>query len=661
LQPTTDSDNLGALSRRDQIWYRAKVGEPIGDRLLPLVDKLLSIESDFHAKNLARQRIYRGTWLTPGKYGRNGQRQPFTGALAALTKMGVNVARLNVTKAVCDTFSSRLSKDRPMPSFVTDDSDWDLKSKAKKYRSFIVGQMLETEFDDLSARALEDGTRLGFGYTYIDESDDAILAERVHHNDILFDRRECKYGKPQQAFRIQRVARDYLAELYEDESDYIINEAPPSRMRQSDQYIDDGPTISDLDDYVDVWTAWHLPSTSDSENGRKAIICGNRTLANERWWEPRFPWTMFQLSDPDEGMYPSGFVDDLIEMQYRVNCIIRDIQLNLMVTGRGHYLTHESNRLPVEMLNAMQPFEMVYSGTQATAPVWTAPQPYNPAQMSALDKFVDLMFNISGVSKANAESRSALGAGASGIALDTQYDIDSDRFRGPQRKYARYRLHGAQGYLDASKRVARRRDDGKGKKRSWVATTWKGRDAIQKLDYAAVELKEGTYRLAIEAVGFIPDTRAGKLSVVEQLAKAGVIPQWMVPMLFDEPDLQEANRIILAPIKNALRKMDILVDVDKPAPMPEQYNDLDIELKISKAFYNWIQCENAPQEVQDRFLDYIANVVEAIKQYQPPAPPAPPMAPAEQPMPGGIPMMPQGPVPQPMTIGAPPMPPGMAS
>ncbi len=614
------------------------------------MSQLLSNESDFHSKNLARQRIYRGSWFAGQRTG--SRRQPFTGALAALSKTGIGVARLNVTKAVCDTFSSRLSKDRPMPSFVTDDSDWDLKSKAKKYRSFIVGQMLETEFDDLSRRALEDGTRLGFGYTGIDEADGAILAERIHQNDIIYDRRECKYGKPAQAFRIQRVARDMLSELYKDDAEYILDEAPSSSARLSDNTTDDGPSIGDLSDYVDVWTAWHLPSTSESEDGRKAIIVGDHTLAHEEWIEPRFPWTMFQLSDPDEGMYPQGFVDDLIEMQYRVNCIIRDIQLNLMVTGRGHYLTHETNRIPVEMMNAMQPFEMVYSGTQSTAPQWTAPQPYNVAQMGALKEFIDWMFKISGVSQANAESRSALGAGASGVALDTQYDIDSDRFRGPQSKYARYRLHGAQGYLDASKRVARRRHAAKGKKRSWVATTWKGRDAIEKLDYDAVTLKDGDYRLAIEAVGFIPDTRAGKLSVVEQLAKAGVIPKWMVPLLFDEPDLNESNRVILAPIKWCLRKMEMLIDVDVDAPMPEQYDDLDIELKISKAYYAWIRCEKAPLEVQARYLDYISNLVEAIKLYQPPAPPALPMAPAQLPMPGGMPVMPDGPVPAPMPIGA---------
>lgn len=639
-QPTT--------IQRDQHWYRLPVGAPVHDHVVPYARQLLQNESSFHSKNLARERVYAGNWFS---------NQRLALAVMSIERSGTSVARLNATKAICDTFSSRLSKDRPMPSFVTDDSDWALKRQAKKYREFIVGQMLETEFDDLSRRALHDGTRLGNGFTRIDDNDDAIFAERVPVNDILFDRRECKYGKPQQAIRIQRVARDYLAELFPDEADKILNVAPASQRRKDDSDVDgDGPRLGDLEDYVDTWEAWHLPTLRDSTNGRHVLCYDGGTLVTEDWKEPRFPWAMFRLNDPDWGMYGTGFVDDLIELQYRVNCIVRDIQLNLAATGRGHFLVNEANDVPVEMLSSFQPFKMKYKGAQP--PTWNAPLPFNAAQMGALDKFIGYMFTLSGVSQANAESRSALGAGASGVALDTQYDIDSDRFRGPQANYARYRLDGAQCYLDAAARVSRRRAATKGKKRSWIAVSWKGRDAIQRLDYDKVALEDGTYRLRIEPINFLPDTRAGKLSVVEQLAKAGVIPQWLVPTLFDEPDLQQANAIMLAAFQNCIRKMDDLCDPDIDMPMPEQYNDLDIELKLSTAYYNRVQMDKAPEEIQQRYRDYIELVKDAKTKRDAvaPQPAPPPMAPAEQPMPGGIPLMPQGPVPAPMQIGAPPMP-----
>ena len=644
----------GAIQK--QHWYRMPVGaQDFHDHVVDYAKALCKVESGFHARNAASIRIYRGVDLTKHR-----------DAVSALERIGRGIARLNALKAICDTWSSRLSKDRPMPGFVVDDSDWDLKQKAHKYREFIVGQMLETEFDDLSRQALHDGGRLGFGFTRIDDDVDTVIAERVPFNDILFDRRECTYGKPQQAIRLYRIAKDHLAELYPKHRSVIMN-APSAERRKGDEDATTGPPIGDLDDYVDTYTAIKLPFTADpkDESGRRVLVIPGATLSSEIWHEPRFPWAMFQLLKPDEGLYPDGFVAQLAELQHRVNCIVRDIQLNMAATGRGFFLVNEANDIPVEMLSGMMPFKLKHKGNQP--PQWVTPSPFNAAQVSMLDKFIEEMFNMTGVSRANAESRSSLGGGASGVALDTQYDIDSDRFRMPQANYARYRLDGAQRYLDAAARVARRREADKGKKRSWVATTWKSRDAIQKLDYDKVTLEEGSYRLRIEPIGFLPDTRAGKLSVVEQLAKAGVIPQWMVPALFDEPDLVEANKIILAPYKNCLRKMDELIDVKLPAPMPEPYNNLDLELAVSTAFYNWVQAERAPESVQYRFRVYCDMVTDLIAKKQPapananagfpgaamppPGPPAPPPGPLP-PLPGGVPLMPQGPPPQPPMIGA---------
>lgn len=637
-------------------WHRCSIAEPVHVRLVAHGRVLLENERRFHSKNLARERIYEGITLM-------GHHE----AVAALERGGLGIAKLNALKSIVDTFVSRLSKDKPMPSFVTDAGDWKLKQKAKKFRQFIVGQMLETEFDDLSRDALQDGSILGSGFTRIDDNDDCVFAERMLVNDVLFDRRECKYAKPRQSIVIKRVARDYLCELFPAFRDEI-KRAPASVRREDDKDIDNS-AIGDLDDYVDTWEGIHLPTLRESEDGRHALCIEGCTLVSEEWKEPRFPWAMFRIFKPRQGLYGIGFVDQLVDLQHRVNRIVRDIQLNLEATGRGHYMVHENNSMPPELMNGAAPFIMKYKGSQA--PVWTAPSAYSPAQMGALDRFIQAMYDLSGVSQASATSKSALGAGASGIALDTQYDIDSDRFRLPQSNYARYRLDGAQRYLDAACRVARRRADKKGAKRSFVGVSWKNRDAIQRLDFDSVSLSEEQYRLQIEAVNFIPDTKGGKLSVVEQLLKAGVYPAWLAPTLFDEPDLVQANTILLAKFNNAIRKMDELADEDLPIPVPEPYNDLELELKLVVAYYNNVQRDGAPEEIQDRFRQYADLVIDAIKTKNaadapPPALPPPGempqglppgVAPAELPMPGGVPLMPTGPVPPPMPIGAQPLPP----
>jgi hypothetical protein len=141
-----------------------------------------------------------------------------------------------------------------------------------------------------------------------------------------------------------------------------------------------------------------------------------------------------------------------------------------------------------------------------------------------------------------------------------------------------------------------------------------------------------------------------------------------VPTLFDEPDLVQANGIMLAAFKNACARWTTSPTTICRCRFPSTYNDLDLELKLVTAYYNRMQDERAPDYIQDRFRQYIDLVVNAIKQknggdaapnagVNAPMPGAPPPGPPMPPMPGGLPPMPQGPVPPPTMVGAPP--PGM--
>ena len=46
--------------KRDEHWWRLPVGAPVHKRVVPYGLALLQRESNFHRKNLARERIYRG-------------------------------------------------------------------------------------------------------------------------------------------------------------------------------------------------------------------------------------------------------------------------------------------------------------------------------------------------------------------------------------------------------------------------------------------------------------------------------------------------------------------------------------------------------------------------------------------------------------------------
>jgi hypothetical protein len=593
----------------------------------------------------------------------------YSGALSALSsRMGGDaLARLNVAGGVVDTVSARLSKRRAMPAFRVDNADWSLKRKAKKYREFILGKMSETEFEDLSPQALQDGSVTGHGITQIDDDGNDVCCERILRDELLFDPRELKYGKPWQAIRTMRISRDVLAAKFPAFKSQIRDAANSQRLPHESIDDPDMMELGSLDGYVDVFKAWRRPTDEDAKDGRFAMCIDNATLTYEKWDQPRFPFATFRYKKPQRGYWGLGLVEQVMDIQQRINSIVRAMQMNIDVTSMGSYLVNELYDQPIELMTGARPFKFSWKGPQGMQPQWKAADPLSPQTIQILEFFIRQAFEIPGVSQSAASSKSALGLNASGIALDTQYDIESERFAMVERQYAKYRLDAAQLYLDAAGRVAKRRYEEKGRKKSYVAVSapWRRRDAIERLEYKDVEMKADQYRLEMEPVNYIPDTRAGKFATIQELTQGGIIPQWLAPALYDEPDLARAQLINCAAYYNLERIMEGLGDKNIPMEdlQPEPYHDLPLAEKMGLAYFNHAQSEirigSEDEIVIDRYRQFVDAVLDMkAKASAAEQPAAPPMDPAAMGMPPD-PMAMGGPPGMPPAPGGAPMPPDM--
>jgi hypothetical protein len=636
-------------------WWQKPLGAvDVHDELVSYGRQVQSAYKTAHQLDKVWIRIYEGRALR--RYG---------GALAALGPRlgGDALARLNVSAGVVDTVAARLSKRRAMPAFKVDNADWSLKRKAKRYREFILGKMSETEFEELSPESLTDGAIVGTGITQIDDAGADVCAERVYRHELLHDPRELKYGKPWQAIRTMRVARDVLAAKFPAFKAQIMDAAQSQRLSHEQHDDPDVLELGSLEGYVDLWKAWRRPTNDESKDGRVAYCIDGATLLYEAWESPRLPFATFRYKHPRVGFWGLGLIEQVADIQQRINSIVRAAQMNIDVTSMGSYLVNELYDQPIEMMTGARPFKFGWKGPQGMQPQWKAADPLSPQTLQILEFFIRQAYELPGVSQSAASSKSALGLNASGIALDTQYDIESERFAMVERQYAKYRLDAAQLYLDAAGRVAKRRYEEKGKKQSYVAVTaaWRRRDAIEKLEYKDVEMKADQYRLEMEPVNYIPDTRAGKFSTIQELTGAGIIPSWLAPALYDEPDLQRAQLINCASYYNQERIMEGLGDESIPMEMlqPEPYHELALAEKMGLAYFNHAQSEGAPDEIVDRYRQYVDAVRDLKKKAaegeamnEPPPGAMPPGDPAAMIDPT---MMPPGGAPPPM--GGLPMPP----
>lgn len=625
----------------------------------------------------------------------------------ALEMAGLDASELAVATTIVDTFDARFSKRKTLPMFVVDDAEWSLKRQAQEFRRWLHGKLSEVDFEKVYGECVTDMLVRGDGIAYIDEGPDDVFVERVHRSELLVDPYEAKRGEAavRTMYRFRTVSRDEVIEQFGDGEDGEVTQAIlacPTAPEREESYTADwlaSESRVGSRDVIDLVEAWHLPhrACGDDEDGggRKVVCIANRTLCYMAWKAPRFPIARLTFRKPRRGYWGSGLVERLEPAQRQINKMVADIAQNVAVTGKGVWLVPEQADVPVEKLSGYRPFKLSYRGVKA--PEFVHPQPISVTTLELLRQKIAWAHEMVGAAQWSAQGKSPLGAGASGVAIDTMEDLLSDRHSKAEEACSLFRLDASQCLLDAAGRVAARREDeepandndepedaddqdedddgydspeeadeaekkpkaeAKPKKRAYYAT-WMDKGRLERLDWNQVAMTQEQYRLQLEPVAFLSQSRSGKLAQSAELVKTGVVEQKWASTLFDEPDIAHVNRIRLAPFHNAERMMEVLGDPKKPMPSPEEWHDLDLLLEMTKAYYNRAQNEGAPDEVLSRYLEFGDLVLEVPKMVArkaaADAPPAPAMPPDAM---GGMPPDPMAGGPMPPMPGGPPMDPG---
>lgn len=626
-----DRDDLEPKrSRRNAYWWRNPVSDKtqVHKEIVAHAKWLWQCHAPMRARDRIHARIYRSApSMRSGEYAE---------ALKHLAARGYSRTRLNVSKSITDTAVARLSRKRQMPSMVTDDSDWDFTEKARILTRFMKGKIQETDFDRMTPLCLRDACLRGTGLVKVVCNFGEIVPERTPKREILVDPRDARYGSPRQLHQVKRYAREVLAEMFPEHRERIRDAAPP----MAHYYDDDNPDVimdGDESDQIEVYESWHLPSSPEADDGRHAICIDTATLCFDAWERPRFPFARVHWTPPDEGFWGYGLIEETASIQHQINQIVRDVQQNLEVTGKVIAFVRRGSNVVKNHIVGRGPMYVEFDG--GVAPQFHVPEAVSPTQIQLLDKHIQWAFDMTGVSQMAAQSKNPLGAGASGVALNNFDDQQSERFSLVESGYGNFRLDAAELFVDAAYDAAKEREESKDKAKKKYFSTYTDKNTIEKIDWSKVDLSRDQFKVRLEGVNFLPDTRAGKLAAVEQLSAAGVIDREMSASGFDEPDIERINRLRNAPRDNIMRIMGVLADVNQPMPVLHPYIELKQALKIVVQFINYHESKNAKDNVLARFREY-ADLIkyqqkEAAKGEAPPAGAMPPD-------PGGPPMGPPG-------------------
>jgi len=520
-----------------------------------------------------------------------------------------NRVTLNVVKSVIDTATSKITKNRPRPQFLTSGGDYSEQQKAKKLSKFIEGQFSYTKAYEAGALVFRDAAIFGFGAlkVYIKEGQDGkeeLAVERVLPTEIFVERLDSMYGCPTSLHQVKSINKDVLKSRYPDKAHFID---------RAELKINSGVQLADKHNFCTVVESWHLPTRPGAKDGRHTIALSSTTLVDSKYDDNFFPFAFLKYSKPVTGFFGTGVAENLIGVQIEINKTLRTIQMATHLTAVPKVFIKNGTKVPTQHINNEIGSIIRYEGEK---PSFESVGAVPPELYRWVGELYNRAFEIEGISQLSATSKKPSGLDAA-VALREFNDIETERFYNVGQEYEAFYLSLADIMIKLMRKL-----------QSNPSVKIPGSRFVETIKWSEVNMSEDKYTLTSYPVSFLPSTPAGKLAAVQELMQSGLISTARGAALLDFPDLEASSMYQNSPID--LIEMIIEAILSKGQFIaPEPYmgtNALAIGLETMTQAYLHSQTQNVSEEK----LDLMRNWIDAASALMapPPAPP-PPQAVAE--------------------------------
>jgi hypothetical protein len=488
-----------------------------------------------------------------------------------------NRVTLNIVQSMIDTVNSKITKNKPKPSFMTNGGDWSQQSRAKKLTQFVEGQFQSTDFYSKAAKAFKMGCIFGTGPLKIFKQHGEICVEPTFTDEIIVDDSDAVYGEPRQMHQKKYIHKDVLSEMFPDKKGSIEMIAREAIVNLASSV----PTDSDM---ILVCESWHLPSGPEAKDGKHTICIENETLFEEEYCKNYFPFVFFRWNLRPLGFFGQSLTEQLSGLQLEINKILRTIQVSMHLVSVPKLLVEAGSKIVDAHLDNRIGGIIKYSGTAPTpGQLGTIP----PELFSHLDRLYQRAFEIAGVSQLSATSSKPAGLN-SGKALREYNDLETERFMDVAMRYEKVYMDAAKIMIDLAKELDEELDGG-------YKVRVKGKKFLDTIKWKDVQLDEDKYVMSVFPTSALSSTPAARLQDVQELIQAGFVNREDAIKLLDFPDLQAYYNYETAPGEDIDMVIEKIIE-DGEYLTPEPYQNLEYGIiKIQKA-YLLFRSQGAPEE-----------------------------------------------------------------
>lgn len=508
------------------LWHEAEDPDERAKRVHAVVESLHTSTEARRRRILRHLRQYEGRWLpdlTPTAY--------FDGPSRSL---GPQPSMIQLPRALVDTAVAKIAgKQKPKAMFAVSNGDWATKRKAKKQERAIeaVMAMRHQGHHDAYGVLLESFRDCGYADCGVvkwfpDYQAKRPSIERVLPWELIVDPRECRAGPPLNWFHRYGYDRFKLMAQFPQFADQIL--AAPA---MPDVYA--GGTRGGENDrhgrMVLVVEAWRV-ALGEDEPGVHCTAVGGVDLSDGEEWPWQFPPFEVQTWSPWRmGIFGSSLVEIASSLCEEVNDQYERWRQNERL-GSNQIGVMEDGSIREEDIRSNKQMTWVRYKKGSPPPQLVTPNTFGPASIQFLQTTLKLVFDVPGISQADAQSEREPGL-QSGEAQRIVANIKSERFAVQWQNYERVAAIGSARQIIRCLQQLAEAGDG-----DVIIRSVKG-NAMQEYRWKDFALDVPDESIQIAAVSGLVNTPADRVDVAERLFAMGILSAAGVRRVIQAQDL----------------------------------------------------------------------------------------------------------------------------
>lgn len=514
-----------------------------------------------------------------------------------------NRITLNIVQSMIDTVVSKISKNKPKPSFLTEGGDWSQQTRAKKLTQFAEGQFQATDFYAKAAIAFQDSGIFGTGCLKLFKEENEIKVERVFIDEIIVDDRESFYGEPRQIHQKKFIHRDVLIQMFPAKKSAIMLAASSNQT-----YFSAAESSNNL---LLVIESWHLKSGPNAKDGKHCITIQNETLFQEPYDKPYFPFVFFRWGVRPLGFFGQGLAEQLQGLQLEINKILKTIQVSMHLVSIPKVFIEASSKIVDSHIDNKIGGIIKYAGQP---PIPSALGSIPPELFSHLDRLYQRAYEIAGVSQLSATSAKPSGLN-SGKALREYNDLETERFMAVAQRYEKVFMDATKIMIDLAKEIDEEIRTGEDAEKDGYSVKVKGKNFLQTIKWKDVEMDEDKYVMSIFPTSALSSSPSSRLQDVQELIQAGFVSKEDAMKLLDFPDLQGFYNYSNAGVEDIDRAIESMID-DGMYSTPEPYQNLEYGIVKMQQAYLLFRSKGAPEKRLELFRRWIEDAKAIMERAQ---------------------------------------------